>query len=84
VLQLGGGGSEGGGFGRTLVTAELREHEDGVGAKEVTLRLQERGRKALGAVAVEERERGRERRRRDSPKGALRDDAAPAGLRLVD
>lgn len=54
MLQLGGGGSEGGGFGRTFVTAELREHEDGVGAKEVTLRLQEQGRKALDAVAVDE------------------------------
>ena len=49
----------------------------------VALRLEQVRRDDLAAVAVEERERSAERGRRDAPEHSLRDDATPAGLRLV-
>lgn len=69
---------------RTLLVGELRKNTEGMSSEQVALGLQKRSGKALGAVAVEEGEGGREGRRRDSPKRALRDNAAPAGLSLVD
>ena len=53
-------------------------------AEVVTLGLDEVGGDDLAAVAVEEREGGGECGRGDTPEDGLRDDATPAGLRLVD
>jgi hypothetical protein len=52
--------------------------------EQVALRLQQVGGQLLGAVAVEEGQRAGEGRRRDAPEDGLGNDAAPAGLRLVD
>ena len=53
-------------------------------AEVVALRLEQVRGQDLAAVAVEERERGAEGRGGDAPEHGLRDDAPPAGLRLLD
>ena len=75
---------------RTDVLASLelgvllaRKDTEGVSTEVVTLCLQEVGRDDLAAVAVEERERGAERRSGDTPECRLCDDTSPTGLRLV-
>ena len=50
----------------------------------VTLGLQKTLRQSLGAVAVEEGERGREGRRGQTHERGVGDDATPSGLSLVD
>lgn len=54
---------------------ELRLDPEGVGTKVVTLRLEEVGRKVLGAVSVVEAERSAESGSGDTPESALGDDA---------
>jgi len=53
-------------------------------SEEVTLSLQEVRWQGLGPVAVEEGQRSREGRCRNTPEGGLGDDASPAWLSLVD
>ena len=57
---------------------------EGVGTEVVALRLEQVRGQDLAAVPVEERERGAERGSGDTPEHGLRDDAPPAGLRLLD
>ena len=61
-----------------------RKDTEGVGTEVVTLRLENVRGDDLAAVAVEERQGGGERGHGDTPDDALRDNAPPAGLRLVD
>jgi hypothetical protein len=63
---------------RTLLAQELGKDLERVSTKVVALGLEERRREALGPVAVKERQRGRERRGRDSPQRRLGDNTAPS------
>lgn len=65
-----------------VVVLEAGHDTEGVGTEVVTLGLDEVGGEGVGAVAVEEREGGGERRDGDTPEGRLGDDAAPSGLGL--
>ena len=60
------------------------KHTEGVGTEVVTLCLENVRGNDLTAVAVEERERGREGRCRDTPEDGLGDDTPPAWLCLGD
>ena len=68
--------------GPELLTLEAGHDLEGVCTEVVTLCLDQVRGDNLRAVAVEERERGREGRCRDTPEDGLRDDTAPAGLCL--
>lgn len=67
-----------------LLTGVLWLDPESVGAKVVTLCLQEVGREILRTVAVVEAQRGAESRGRDTPKGALTHDIPPSLLGGVD
>lgn len=67
-----------------LGICELWLDLEGVGTEVITLGLEEVGRKILGAVTIEPRERSRESGSGDTEKSRLGDNITPSRLGLVD
>src|SRR4051812_36548249 len=84
VVRAGGGPSTAAcPVGVKELAARLVDPLVGVRAEKVTLRLQQIRRQTLRAVAIVERERCRERRRRNAVLNRLDDCASPRGLVII-
>ena len=67
-----------------LLARKLGLNAESMRAEVISLRLQQIGRQILRPDTIVERQGRAESGRRDPPEGALGDDVAPAGLRVVD